>query len=65
MVATCVCLLAVLIARLGRRRTGLVGVLYEAPAAAEHEFGPTAVQCESQAPLGLGFRMVIHGLTYQ
>ena len=26
---------------------------YEVPAAAEHEFGPPAVQCESQAPPGL------------
>ena len=42
-------LLAVLIGRLGRRGMGLVGVLNEVPAAAEHEFGHPAVQCESQA----------------
>ena len=43
-------LLAVLINRLGRRGTGLVGVLNEVPAAAEYGFGPPAVQCESLAP---------------
>ena len=48
-----VCLLVVLIGRLGRHGTGLVGLLNEAQAAVEHEFGPPAVQCESQAPLGL------------
>ena len=47
------CLLVVLIGRLGRHGAGLVGVLNEVPAAAEHEFGPSAVQCESQAPPGL------------
>ena len=45
-----VCLLVVLIGRLGRRGTGLVGVLNEVPEAVEHEFGPPAV---SQAPPGL------------
>ena len=45
-----VCPLAVLIGRLGRRGTGLVGVLNEVPAAAEHEFGSPAVQCESSGP---------------
>ena len=53
MVVEGVCLLAVLIGRLGRRGTGLVGVLGEVTAAAEHEFGSHAVQCESQAPSGL------------
>ena len=54
MVIKGVCLLVILIGRLGRRGTGLVDVLNEAPvAAAEHEFGPLAVQCESQAPPGL------------
>ena len=48
-----VCLLAVLIGRLGHHGAGLVGVLNEIPAAVEHEFGPPAVQCESQAPTGL------------
>ena len=38
-----------LIGRLGRHGAGLVGVLNEVPAAVEHEFGPPAVQCESQA----------------
>ena len=45
-----VCLLAVLIGRLGRRGTGLVGMLNEAPEAVGHKFDPPAVQCESQAP---------------
>ena len=31
----------------------MVGMLKEVPAAAEHEFGQPAVQCESQAPPGL------------
>ena len=44
------CLLVVLIGRLGRRGAGLVGILNEVPAAVEHEFGPPAVLCESQAP---------------
>ena len=44
------CLLVILIGRLGRQGTGLVGMLNEVPAAVEHEFGPFAVQCESQAP---------------
>ena len=44
------CLLAVLIGSPGRRRTGLVGVLNEVPAADRHEFGPPAVQCGPQAP---------------
>ena len=43
-----VCLLVVLIGRLGRRGAGLVGMLNEVPAALEHEFGPPAVQCKSQ-----------------
>ena len=50
MVVKGVCLLVVLIGRLGRRRTGLVGVLNEVPVAVEHGFGPPAVQYESQAP---------------
>ena len=45
-----VCLLAILIGRLGRHGAGLVGVLNEVQAAAGHEFGPPAVQCKSQAP---------------
>ena len=45
------CLLVVLISRLSRRGTGLVGVLNEVPEAVGHEFGPPAVQCESRAPL--------------
>ena len=48
-----VCLLAVPIGRLGRHGTGLFGMLNEVPAAAEHEFGPPAVECESQFPPGL------------
>ena len=50
MVVEGVCLLVVLIGRLGRHGAGLVGVLNEVPAAVEHEFGPPAVQCKSQAP---------------
>ena len=50
MVVEGACLLVVLIGRLGRHGAGLVGVLNEVPAAVEHEFGPPAVQCESQAP---------------
>ena len=46
----CVCLLVVLIGRLGRHGVGLVGMLNEVPEAVEHEFDPPAVQCESQAP---------------
>ena len=45
-----VCHLVVLIGRLGRHGAGLVGMLNEVPAAIEHEFGPPAVQCKSQAP---------------
>ena len=48
-----VCLLVVLIGRLGRHGTGLVGVLNEVPAAVEYEFGPPAVQCESELELEL------------
>ena len=44
------CLLVVLIGRLGRHGAGLVGMLNEVPAAVKHEFGPPAVQCKSQAP---------------
>ena len=44
------CLLVVLIGRLGRHATGLVGVLNEVTAAVEHGFCPPAVQFESQAP---------------
>ena len=44
-----VCLLVVLIGRLGRHGAGLVLMMNEIPAAVEHEFGPPAVQCESQA----------------
>ena len=40
----------VFIGRLVRRGTGLVGMLKGVPAAAEHKFGPPAVQCESKAP---------------
>ena len=43
-------LLVVLIGRLRRHGARLVGMLNEVPAAVDHEFGPTAVQCESQAP---------------
>ena len=50
MVVERACLLVVLIGRLGRHRAELVGVLNEVPAAVEHEFGPPAVQGESQAP---------------
>ena len=53
MVAEDVCLLVVLIGRLGRRGTGLVGMLNEVPAAVEHWFDPPAVQCESVTPPGL------------
>ena len=53
MVVQNVCLLVVLICRLGRRVTGLVGVLNEVSVSVEHEFGPPAVQCESQATPGL------------
>ena len=49
-VVECVCLLAVLIGRLGRRGAVFVGVLNEVPAAVEHKFGPPAVQCKFQAP---------------
>ena len=48
-----VCLLIVLIGRFGRRGAGFVGMLNEVRAAVEHEFGPPAVQCESQAPSDL------------
>ena len=50
MVVKGACLLVVLIGRLGRRGTGLVGMLNEIPAAVEHEFGLPAEQCKSQAP---------------
>ena len=50
MVVKGVCLLVVLIGRLSRHGVGLVGMLSEVPAAVEHEFGPPAVQCESQTP---------------
>ena len=43
----------VLIGRLGRRGTGLVGVLNEVPVAVELGFCPPAVRCKSQAPPGL------------
>ena len=49
MVVGGVCLLVVLIGRLGRHEAGLVGMLNEVPAAAGHEFGPPAVQCKSKA----------------
>ena len=49
MVVEGVCLLLLLIGRLGRRGTGLVGMLNEVPVAVEREFGPPALQCESQA----------------
>ena len=47
-----VCLLVVLIGRLGRRGrgTGLDGMLNEVPAAVEHEFGQLMVQSKSEAP---------------
>ena len=47
------CLPVVFIGRLGRRGTGLVGVLNEVPDAAEYEFSPPVWQCESQASPGL------------
>ena len=50
MVVKSVRLLVVLIGRLGRRGTGVVGVLNEVSGAVGHELGPPAVQCESQAP---------------
>ena len=53
MVAEGVCLLVVLIGRLGSHGAGLVGILNEVPAAVGHEFSPPAVQCESQASPGL------------
>ena len=43
------CLLVVLIGCLGRRGTGLVGMLNEVPEEAEYEFCPSAVPWESQA----------------
>ena len=49
MVVEGVCLLVVLNSRLGRRGTGLVGMLNAVPAAAGHESDPPAVQCESQS----------------
>ena len=49
MVVEGVCLLVVLIGRLGRHGAGLVGMRNEVPAASEHEFGPPEVQCESRA----------------
>ena len=53
MVVEGVCLLVVLIGRLGRHGTGLVGMLNEAPEAVEHEFGPPTVECVSQVPPSL------------
>ena len=53
MVVEGACLLVILIGRLGRRGTGFVGMPNEVPAAAEHEFGPPAVQCKHQATPGL------------
>ena len=53
MVVEGVCLLIVLIGRLGRHGAGLVAMLNEVPAAVKHEFGPSAVQCKSQAPTEL------------
>ena len=53
MVVRGTCLFVVLISRLGRRGTGLGGVLNEVPVAVGHGFGPPAVRCESQAPPGL------------
>ena len=50
MVVEGVCLLAVLIGHLGCHEAGFVGMVNEFPAAADHEFGPPAVQSESQAP---------------
>ena len=50
MVVEGVCLLVVLIGRLGRHGAGLVLMMNEIPVAVEHGFGPPAVQCESQAP---------------
>ena len=47
------CLLVVLISRLGRHGAELVGMLHEVSAEVEHEFRPPAVQCESQVPPGL------------
>ena len=47
MVVGGVCFLVVLIGHLSRRKTGLVGMLNDVPAAVEQEFGPPAVQCES------------------
>ena len=44
MVVEGVCLIAVLIGRLGRRGTGFVGILNEVPAAGGHEFGPRGVK---------------------
>ena len=38
MVVEGVCLFVVLIGRLGRHGAGFVGMLYEVPAAVEHEF---------------------------
>ena len=50
MVVEGACFLVVLIGRLGRRGTRLVGILNEVPAAVKHEFGPHAVHWESRAP---------------
>ena len=47
MVVEGVCLLVVLIGRLGRHGAGLVEMLNEVSAAVELEFGPPAVQCKS------------------
>ena len=44
------CLLVDLIGHLGRRGTGLVGMLNGDLAAGEHESGPSTVPCVSQAP---------------
>ena len=41
------CLLVVLIGRLGRHGAGLVGMLNEVPEAAGHEFGLTHLRCSA------------------
>ena len=54
MVVEGVCLLAVLICRLGRRETGLVGMLKEVPAAAERAFlKATKVLLFNEPPAGV------------
>ena len=49
MVVEGVCLFVVRLGRLGRHGAGLDGVLNDVPEAVGYEFGPPAVQCESQA----------------